>query len=192
MAPMSFGLPVHLSIRLEDTPWQSDPTCAGDFYRSLGVAIVAWGRLEGHVVATLMQVRQLPGTTILPGEFPVSWRRKAKTWRRAFREMPILSNLRGHAEQIMTEIMNEIQTRHFLSHTMWREITDAPEMSANAVTMKPEDADASDNAILSEMRVTIGDLALTTAAANRLNYELGFVSAPIADLRPTPPGARII
>ena len=190
---MANHLPIMINLRMDDTPWHDDPDSAEALYTWLGITAVAWGRLEGHVVAVLMSIRALPGTFILPGTFPVSCKRKAKTWRTAFQTMPILQPYAALALQNMVDIMFYVQKRHYLSHAMWTGFSSAGGMlSARSFTARPHDQDASDNTFLVENLISVADLQAITGEANKLNSELGTVSRAIASLRPPPSHFRSI
>jgi hypothetical protein len=51
--------PSLLRIYPQTTPSPNDPPGADKFYWALGVAIVAWGRLEGNFLACLMMIIQI-------------------------------------------------------------------------------------------------------------------------------------
>lgn len=63
--------PYVLTTFVEPAPSPSDPPDAPDVYRALGVAMVAWGRLEGHFTLTTIALLNLGPRK--QKKFPMKW-----------------------------------------------------------------------------------------------------------------------
>lgn len=181
---MPTRLPALVHIRLDATPWPDDPSDADEYYRALGIATVAWGRLDGHVTACLLQIWAIRGETALASDFPVSWKKRAAYWRVAFKTTPALASYRDHALQLISEIMSETKARHYLAHALWREFKPNPRLTMRAIAVRL--ADEQGGVFLNEFDVTIDDLDAARGAANRLNRELGIITRYLASLRSEP------
>jgi hypothetical protein len=70
-----------LQITAHSTPHQSDPPNASDFYSMLGMLLVAWGRLEAHVIGNLLTILNFPEMTN-SGPLPLVWKERLKLWKR--------------------------------------------------------------------------------------------------------------
>jgi hypothetical protein len=71
-------------IDFKITPSPDDPPNANEFYLALGVATIAWGRLEGHFLACLMTAIQIAKDKRLGMKLPTRWEKRAKVWKDAF------------------------------------------------------------------------------------------------------------
>lgn len=52
--------PAYIRLHLDHTPSPKDPEGASYFYQALGTFVMAWGRLEAHFLACLLDVIQTP------------------------------------------------------------------------------------------------------------------------------------
>src|ERR1700682_3912862 len=96
--------PGMLRITVEHTPSPTDPEGADEFYKALGILIVAWGRLEGHFVVCLLMLLNLQGGKELGDQLPMPFDRRATVWRKAFETMPPLQPFRQIALTLLAEI----------------------------------------------------------------------------------------
>ena len=86
-----------LRITIEHTPSPRDPKGVDEFYRALGIFMVAWGRLEGQFVVCLLSLLNLSGAQGLGlgTKLPMSFDDRATLWRKAFEGIPLLLPLKG-------------------------------------------------------------------------------------------------
>ena len=75
--------PYLLTTFVEPAPSPSDPPDAPDVYRALGVAVVAWGRLEGHFTLTTIALLNLGHRK--QKKFPMKCEGQVAVWREALR-----------------------------------------------------------------------------------------------------------
>jgi hypothetical protein len=73
-----------LQLHLELTPSPNDPKDAPQFYRALGVAVVALARLENHFLGCVINILGLPETAHLARRFPLALADRLKIWNKAF------------------------------------------------------------------------------------------------------------
>jgi hypothetical protein len=86
-----------LRIHPHVTPSPNDPPGADKLYRAFGMAIIAWGRLEGLFVACLMMVIQIANDKRIRTKLPMKWERQAIIWEDAFERIPSLKSLKREA-----------------------------------------------------------------------------------------------
>jgi hypothetical protein len=92
-----------LRIHPHVTPSPNDPPGADKFYRAFGMAIIAWGRLEGLFVACLMMVIQIANDKRIGTKLPMKWERQAIIWEDAFERIPSLKSLKREAAVFFAE-----------------------------------------------------------------------------------------
>ncbi len=90
-----------LTTFVEPAPSPSDPPDAPDVYRALGVAMVAWARLEGRFTLTTIALLNLGPRK--RKKFPMKWEGQVAVWREALSTVPQLAGLRGVARAIPLE-----------------------------------------------------------------------------------------
>jgi hypothetical protein len=113
----------HINVTVKSDPFLGDPPNADVFHAAVGRAVRLWGRLEGHLDHVLLSLTLLPEAkalgTISPREMPVSMKKKAEMWRRAFRTLACLQPARHRAMLLMTDMMDSAQARVVLVHSLW-------------------------------------------------------------------------
>jgi hypothetical protein len=124
-----------VTIKAPNTPNDTDPANASEFYAALGMLSVAWGRLEGHVIGNL-----LPITALLEdAEFPLKWNNRLKLWKRAFSSVPALQQYQDRAISLMKSIIEEAENRNFAAHAVWEDFErDAAEPTMTARAIRPK------------------------------------------------------
>jgi hypothetical protein len=70
------------TINLEYTPSPNDPEGAHEFYMSLGILMIAWGRLDGHFSACVKTILDLADQPQFPKQIPWPWEQRANIWER--------------------------------------------------------------------------------------------------------------
>jgi hypothetical protein len=177
--------PVSLRITAHHTPHQTDPANAKEFYATLGMLVVAWGRLEGHVIGNLLTLMNSP--ELAPaGPLPFAWDDRLKLWTKAFSVVPALQPHRERAVLFLKSIIDEVVDRNFVSHAVWDEfVSGATEPSIDARNIKARKG--RQNLIdVGDIRVTLTMLEKALAAANRLNFAQSEFTNLISRLRPPP------
>ena len=101
------------------TPSPDDPPNANEFYLALGVATIAWGRLEGHFVACLMTAIQIAKDKRLGMKLPLRWEKRAKVWKDAFELIPTLQPRQKDAIALLDGINALAEDRNLMAHALW-------------------------------------------------------------------------
>ena len=104
---------------LTTTPSPDDPPDADEFYLALGVATVAWGRLEGHFVACLMMAIQIAKDKRLGMKLPLRWEKRAKVWKDAFELIPTLQPRQKDAIALLDGINDLAEDHNLMAHAIW-------------------------------------------------------------------------
>jgi hypothetical protein len=184
-----------LRITIEHTPSPNDPEGADEFYKALGILIVAWGRLDGHFVACLLMLLNLPGGQELGERLPMSFDERAKAWRKAFETMAALQPFKENALQLLADIKDVATDRHAVAHALWEKFDRSEPISIGILTIKHKNKTR--NGLETRRHtVTTAMLKAVGEKANRLNLDLiplsRFLTQYRAALNPPPADIRIV
>jgi hypothetical protein len=183
--------PVALRIMAVETPHPTDPSDADLFYAALGRFTVAWGRFEGHFTGAILALHNLQGYAYASTTpIPMSWKRRAATWRKGFNELVELAPLRPRAMTYIERVMNEVNGRHIGAHAIWDTFTvpaAEPTMKARLISAKRDHPGMIDVADY-ELRVSMLKAALFDV--NQLNRDLLPFTTFFDFLRPAPEGTK--
>lgn len=119
-----------LTVTLKSTPFSHDPPNAGEYYEALGRAMVLWGRFENHFSNCIMLIRTMPEGKAIEEEHPISWKKRAAFWRKAFNTIPALAKWKDHALRLISDAMTVAQDRHIVTHGDWGKFTSADPLTA--------------------------------------------------------------
>jgi hypothetical protein len=108
---------VPLRTYVEPAPSLSDPPDAPEFYQALGIAMVAWGRLEGHF--TLITITLLNLGLRKRKKFPMKREGQVEVWREALDAVPALVALKSRAERFLAGMEELAGDRHRIVHCNW-------------------------------------------------------------------------
>jgi hypothetical protein len=184
--------PILLRITAHNTPHQSDPPNADEFYAAVGRFTVAWGRFEGHFTAAMLQILSLPEAVHLTRAVPISWKKRAKLWRDAFNGVDSLRPLQARALGFIQRVMSEIEDRHLGAHAIWDEfVASAPEPTIRARMISPRRGGPSIIDVI-DYEVELWRLKLALVVANNLNIELLEFTNFLSSLRPPPSDIRTL
>ncbi len=178
--------PYLLTTFVEPAPSPSDPPDAPDVYRALGVAMVAWGRLEGHFTLTTIALLNLGPRK--QKKFPMKWEGQAAVWREALSAVPQLAGLRGVAEQFLSKMAALAEPRHLIVHSNWGLFQRESPAAIDAIKVRAQPK-TEDGLLHARTIFTAANLGEFSERANQLNLELMKVSVPITALRGSPSSA---
>ena len=173
-----------LRIHPHVTPSPNDPPGADKFYRAFGMAIIAWGRLEGLFVACLMMVIQIANDKRIRTKLPMKWERQAIIWEDAFERIPSLKSLKREAAVFFAEFDDMSKDRNLMVHGVLEAFQPQPPLAIEVLKMK-----AASGALVEFRRTTIDIDGLTrfTAEANHLILELSKIGSALSALHGVPP-----
>jgi hypothetical protein len=165
------------TIELKGTPSPDDPPNADDFYQFLGMAIVAWGRLEGHFAASPIMALKLSQDNARAGKFPLAWESRSKVWRILFTENASLAPQHNLAISLIDQIDELAKQRHLIIHGLWESFVPGEPIKMQFIDLgKPTKEETSENrqGVVASRRCSIDLAGLTefVVQANRLNIEL--------------------
>lgn len=184
--------PTQVRITAHATPHISDPPEADEFYATLGMFVVAWGRLEGHVIGALLMILGLPESQPFRVPIPMAWEKRLDLWKRAFNEIPVLQPYKDRAITLMRTIKEEAKGRNVVSHAIWDEfLPGSPEPTMEARTVKPQKGSAVIIDV-TDYKIALSMLQTDLATANRLNADLVEFTNRLGSLRQPPSGARTL
>jgi hypothetical protein len=178
--------PYLLTTFVEPAPSRSDPPGAPDLYRSLGVAVVAWGRLEGQF--TLITIALLNLGPRKPKKFPMKWEGQVEVWREALAAVPGLAATRDPAEQFLSKMGALAEVRHLIVHSNWGLFRKELPAAIDAIKVRAPPK-TKDGLLHYRTIFTAANLGEFSERANRLNLELMKISDPIMALRGMPSAA---
>lgn len=179
--------PSLLRLYPQPTPSPDDPPDADTFYLALGIAIVAWGRLEGLFVACLMMVIQIAEDKQIGTKLPMKWERQATVWKDAFARIPSLKSHEKVAAAFFTEFEDlYLNDRNLMVHALWERFLPHPPLAIEVLKIKA--VSGAPNEIESRRTIiTIEELAKFTAQANHLNSGLMRLGNALSALQGSPP-----
>jgi hypothetical protein len=186
---MTDRIPSVIRIQVENTPAASDPVGAHGYYEMLGMTMMALGRLEGHFNVCLLIIMNLPGAEELGFMLYISWKKRAKMWRKGFEAAPSLQYHKDGALALLTEIVDVMQDRHALAHAIWENFVPGQELGVAALNLKHKNG-TTDGLEHRRDTITMSMLTKILRKANILNRELLQLSQFLCTLRPAPPEAR--
>jgi len=186
--------PGMLRICVERTPSPNDPKGADEFYKAIGLLIVAWGRLEGHfVMCLLMLLASSEGR--LGKRLPMTWKERGTVWRKGFESIAALRPFKDAALKLLAEIEDVAQDRHAVAHALWERFRpeDHPTIDAVMIKAKPKTKDGLD---VRRFPVKLSALKEVGERINKLNMALlplsTFLTRYRSSLKPPPADIRII
>jgi hypothetical protein len=161
--------PILLRITAHSTPHQLDPPNAEEFYAALGMLVVAWGRFEGHFSGALLQILALPESRQIAEALPISWKKRAKLWRKAFATLPSLQPMQGAATAFIETAMRELQSRNVVAHAIWDEfLTGVAELEILARTIAAQRGQP-EGILVRDYRISLSMVRADLRSANILN-----------------------
>ena len=180
-----------IPVQVENTPAATDPVGTDEYYRTLGMTMMALGRLEGQFSVALLTLMNLPGCETLGFVLPIAWKRRAEMWRQAFQRTTelSLSFYRDNALALLIEIMDVMQDRHALSHAIWEGFVPGAGLTVATLHVKHKKG-TTDGLDVVRHKITIDMLRAILRKANQLNQEMIPLSLHLCSLRPAPPGVR--
>ena len=173
-----------LRTTIEHTPSANDPKGADEFYRALGIFMVAWGRLEGQFVVCLISLLNLCGAQGLGlgTKLPISFDDRAVVWRKAFDGIPLLLPLKDAAMSFIQELKDLAKDRHTVVHALWEPFSPTEPPSIDIVTIKHQNK-TRDGLETNRHTVTTAILTEIAQKADRLNIAMAPISHLVTGLR---------
>ncbi|MGY3506330.1 hypothetical protein [Bradyrhizobium sp. USDA 4471] len=168
--------PFLLRLSHFDTPSPTDPTVADEFYRQLGILMVAWGRLEAHFVVCLLMLAAID-PDLGPG-LPMQWRERKSLWLKAFAKLSWLNHWREGATIFASQMEELSLERNIVAHAVWENFDAESPHAMNALTIKAKNK-TKDGLEVKRGKVTAATLMEASRTANRLNRALLNISAVI-------------
>jgi len=179
-------------IYSQTTPSHNDAPGADKLYYALGVAIVAWGRLENNFLACLMMVIQIAKDKRIGTKLPMKWERQAIVWKDAFARIPSLQSHEKDSAAFLAEFGSLSEDRNLMIHALWEDFQSQPLLAVNVLNIKAVSGTPNEVGFR-RATITIDQLAQFTANANDLNLELRKLGKNLSALQGPPSSdARIL
>jgi hypothetical protein len=173
-----------LRICPQQTPSLNDPPEAPKFYLAVGIAVVAWGRLEGLFLASLMMVIQIAKDKRIGPKLPMRWEKQKSTWNDAF-STPTLSPHKESAAKILAEFDDLSGDRNLVAHSLWERFLLYQPTGIEVLKMKA--VEGTENQIeFFRTTVNLDWLATFTDRVNQLNTNLAQATT-LSPLQGPPP-----
>jgi hypothetical protein len=112
-------IPIAFEVPVDVTPSTSDPLDADQFYHALGMAMVAWGRLEGHFISGLLLIISIDGHDFSNRRLPMKWEQQEKAWAHAFDRIDALKAMRASSNEFLKEMDDLAKDRNAFVHALW-------------------------------------------------------------------------
>ncbi|HEY5279037.1 MAG TPA: hypothetical protein VIJ67_04725 [Pseudolabrys sp.] len=174
--------PFLLRVNVEPTPSLNDPRGVDEFYKALGILMIAWGRLEGHFVVCLLTILAAPGGHLLGRNVPLQWSERAKMWRKAFDTLAPLQGMRPSASEFLTEIEDLAVDRNAIVHALWEPFDPGHPPSVGIVSIKKK-IGVVDGLDIKRASITLATIRNIGSRMNELNLRLMDFSRFLTDWR---------
>lgn len=183
-----------LVIPSDNTPSQNDPYGAEQYYESVGLLVVAWGRFESHFLVTCINILSLPEATVIEHKLdnkwlPDTWVDRAHYWRAAFDILPSLQAFSADANQLIDEILQRSSECEGVGHGLWRDFSSVDPLAMDIITISHADSGVIH---MKNISISIDRLAAALEAVNQLNDKLRAISMYVCGLRTPPQDAQIL
>jgi hypothetical protein len=178
--------PSLLRTYVEPVPSPTDPPGSGDFYAALGIAVVAWGRLEGHFTLTIVTILNIASHKRIGKKLPMKWERLVEVWRTAFETVPALAASRPMADRFIVQLDELAQLRNRLIHGYWELFDPGPPIRIGLTSVRAQKR-TEDGLLFTRGSITLGRLQEFTTQVNQMNLALLELDRPIMTLRGAPP-----
>jgi hypothetical protein len=176
-----------LRICPQQTPSPNDPPEAPKFYLAVGTSVIAWGRLEGLFLASLMMVIQIAKDKRIGPKLPMKWVKQKSAWNDAF-STPLLSPHKETAAKILAEFDDLSGDRNLIAHGLWERFLLHPPTGIEVLKMKAE----RDEVEFFRTTINLDWLATFTGRVNQLNTNLTQLATTLSPLQgPLPSDIRI-
>lgn len=126
--------PLLIRLQLDHTPSPNDPGNAPEFYQALGQLVVAWGRLEAHLLACIQDILQTPATA--GQRLPQSSAEHLKLWRDAFCESPALKPYEKEAVDFADRMQELADFRNPIIHGHWEPFNHTIPLTSDVLNIK--------------------------------------------------------
>ncbi len=181
-----------IRVYTEMTPSPTDPANAGEFYKALGTAIVAFGRLEGHFAALLLTVLNVATDPRIGRKFPMAPMERGRIWRLAFKTTNGLQPQAEAAEAFISGMENLAEHRNNIDHGLWEFFRPEPPLSIDLVTMRSQPK-TPDGLLYGRGFIDVGWRHGFIIEANRLNLSLLPLGDALESIRgPIPANTTIL
>jgi hypothetical protein len=178
--PESIGNAV-LWTCFDSVPSPYDPPNAREFYEALGIATIAWGRLEGNFNNLFVIVLNIANHPKIGKRFYIKREKVSEVWKLAFEITPALYPFRGAAIAFLSRMEELSDWRDIFAHGLWGPFeSDAP-LTMKIAKLKPRDA--VDGMWYSHGTININDVRKFTGQTNHLNGTLFHFAETLAPLR---------
>jgi hypothetical protein len=158
-------------IHFKTAPSPDDPPNATEFYLALGVASVAWSRLEIHFAACLMTAIQIAKGKRLRMNLPLRWEKRAKLWKNAFELIPALGPRQKYAIALLDNIKDLAEDYSIMAHAIWDSFLPQTRLTMNISGIRAKTRKAA-SGVFNCASISTVELAEFTGRANSLNLRL--------------------
>jgi len=163
--------PGMLRICVEHTPSPFDPKGADEYYKEVGLLVVAWGRLEGHFVVCLLTLLTMTEGHDLGEQLPMDWKKRAAIWRKAFETFTVLRPFKEAALELVTRIEAVALERHAVVHSLWERFRPEEPPTIDCVMIKAKNK-TKNTLEIGRFPVTQSSLKEAREKINKLNMDL--------------------
>ena len=180
---------VVISTCFESVPSPNDPANANEFYEALGIATIAWGRLEGNFNNVFVMVLNIADDPRVGNRLYIKRDKVSEIWTLAFEITPILEPFKHQAKAFLSSMEELSNMRDMLSHGLWGPwVSDSP-LTMSIAKLKPRDS--IDGMWYSKGQFSVNEIRWFIGQINHLNSTLYYLSDRLTPLRGgAPPDAR--
>jgi hypothetical protein len=121
------------------TPSPTDPVGANAYYEAVGMAQVAWGRLEGQLTGCLIMLLQIAfhrRLTSIGTNLPQQWKHYETLWTKAFNLIDELRPYQAEANALMLDMVLHKEDRNLVAHGLWRDFRQTAPYTMDVLRMR--------------------------------------------------------
>jgi hypothetical protein len=165
----------------DSVPAPNDPPNAIEFYEALGIATIAWGRLEGNFNNIFVMVLNVANDPEIGKRFYIKREKMGEIWNLAFEVAPTLIPFKAEARSFLANMEELSDTRDIFAHGLWGLFESGAPLTMKIGKLKPRDS--VDGLWYTHGTVTINGIRKFIGETNFLNAALYRLSEKIAPLR---------
>jgi hypothetical protein len=181
---------VILGVYFEPVPSVFDPPDAAAFYETLGVACVAWRRIEGNFNNILLTVLNTADNPKIGKRFSIKREKAADLWKLAFETTPTLRPLKQTALDFIAKMGELGSFRDMLSHGLWERFDQGQPLGMRVTKVKPRN-EVPDGLWHAQTTISVEMLKRYVSEINRLNSVLSSLADILIPLRGAIPQGAI-
>jgi hypothetical protein len=162
-------------------PSPNDPVNAREFYEALGMATIAWGRLEGNFNNMFVTVLNIADDPQIGLRFYIKREAIGSVWNLAFEKTSALSPFKDAAKTFLSQMEELSDFRDHFTHGLWGPFESETPLTMRVAKLKPRDSIG--GMWYSHGTINVNNITTFIIETNRLNETLYCLADKLFPLR---------